>query len=186
MWTLAILFAVTAASRPPLPYVAIGACPFECCTYGTWVARRELHAFELERDASGPRFNIPARDSFEAITGNVHVLRAGVVRAIRTGMTLSVNDSTIHVPKGARFHLLDYFGEGGWRAWYRGRVVTADEFEWVRWKTNGDADSLAVVESWPVYEWWVKVRTRSGRTGWILMSRDPEEPIEVDGADPCG
>jgi hypothetical protein len=97
-----------------------------------------------------------------------------------------VNDSTIYVAKGERFHLLDYFGEGAWRAWYRGRIVTAGESDWVRWKENGDADSLATVESWPVTEWWVRVRTRSGRTGWLRMSDDPDEPMEVDGADPCG
>jgi len=32
--------------KPPTFYISKGACPFECCRYGKWIARRPVGAAE--------------------------------------------------------------------------------------------------------------------------------------------
>ncbi|MEO8726313.1 MAG: hypothetical protein ABI383_09320, partial [Acidobacteriaceae bacterium] len=42
--TLAFLSASDA--KPPSPYIDHGVCPFECCTYRNWQAKRKVGLFD--------------------------------------------------------------------------------------------------------------------------------------------
>jgi hypothetical protein len=190
--TFALLVAAFTAMAPPrvpaepLPhsYVARDACPFECCTYGTWVPRRPLRVYARERDTTRVTFILAVGDSFQAVTGNVHVLRPGIAVA-RRAFSL---EGTDRVAPGDRIYLLDSAGEGAQHVWYRGRFLwTSDEYFYFATDVPKSDPArvtrlLRDVES----EWWVQVRARDGRRGWLRMNEHPDEPFEVDGADPCG
>jgi hypothetical protein len=58
------------SSAPPKVYVSKGACPFECCTYQNWTARRPLSLLDQPRGRSIAR--IGDGEQVLAIIGEVH------------------------------------------------------------------------------------------------------------------
>lgn len=88
------------------------------------------------------------------------------------------------MPPGDTLYVLDYLGEGHYRVWYEGTVLTTYEF-WDRpeledrWR-RPDAEGTMTVE--PRTRWWVRVRTPAGERGWIEM----KEGVRVRGHDACG
>jgi hypothetical protein len=193
--TIAVLATVLAAIAPrpvsaerlPVPFIARNVCPFECCIYGTWVPRRPLRIFARERDTSRVAFTLARGDSFEAVTGNVHVLRPGIA-VVRRAFSLDGTGGSLRAVPGDRMYLLDQGGEGAVHVWCKGQFVwTSDEFFYFDESTpRGDPARVTRLLRDVESEWWVQVRARDGRSGWLRMSDDPYEPMEVDGADPCG
>ena len=68
---MALVGAVTSASAEEVqvryPYRVEGACPFECCDYGTWTARSDIPVFSAERTRIAPAFTIRKGEEFEAV-----------------------------------------------------------------------------------------------------------------------
>jgi len=178
---------------PPKPYVQRDVCPFECCTYGTWIPRRPLRVFALERDTTHVAFTLARGDSFTAVTGNVHVLRLGEARVLKAFRLLGTDRATgsersIPLARGDRIVIVDYYSEGGVQIWCRDQMLDVDDEDWLAPSYGGGAstDTRARLVHALVSEWWVHVHARDGRDGWLRMSEDPDEPLEVDGADLCG
>jgi len=143
-----------------------GACPFECCWYGGWVARRGLTA-RRDRTAEAPAaFRIAGGEAVQALTGVVVTTRPGRARALAPlglgGVTLAPGDE---VP------VLRYAGEGVWIVWAGGRPLGVE----------GEAAGgrLRVLVT-PRAVWWVQIRNRRGEVGWS------DQPDLFDGRDRCG
>jgi hypothetical protein len=172
--SLALLFVTFMfADVPKMPFRDSGACPFECCHYGDWVAESPAVARKKEDSKSPQVFQINKGDRVKAITGVVITKKPGTVRNIQE---TKLGDFV--VPKGTLFYTLHQGGEGSTLFWFKGKARWADLY----------ADSIHAgtpeypweVLSLPEAEWWVKVRTSSGRAGWIL------NPMDFKGMDSCG
>ena len=145
------------AGGPAMPYVAEGACPFECCTYGRWTTTAGLPVYEQPLDPAGLAFQIAPGTAFEADSGNVYVTRPGLVVAdsafaLYEGPTVAPGDT---------LYVLDDVGEGYVHAWYQGTIyeVSGEFWNW------GNAPDEYRAESSPAHllrpavaRWWAHVR----------------------------
>jgi hypothetical protein len=146
-------------TAPPSSYISKNACPFECCKYGKWIARRPLVL--LDRPEGRPVAQIREREQVLAITGEVHTYPL-LFKVRRDG---PYDDG---VPAGSIVYLLHPVGEGFWLVWFKGKVVQAAP------GYNGEG---------PRYRWWANVKTQAGQIGWVLMS---VADLPFDNVDGCG
>jgi hypothetical protein len=148
----AILLAITAAAQtaPPSPYVAKGACPFECCTYRNWTA---LKAITLYDKPNGKVMGaLKKGENVKALTGEVHSTPLRVVTA--------KDHPEAKIKAGETIYILHYVGEGFWSVWHDGRVVQVENF--------------SETGPYPEETWWVKLRTRTGVIRWAVSERNFE------------
>jgi hypothetical protein len=149
-------------SEPPvLPVIDEDACPFEGCTFGEWTVTKET-----------PLYSSWKKDRVE--TGR---LRKGEKVAGLTGVHITEKPDTIRVLKdipelslkrGDTFYRYMYRGEGFADIWAHGEWKKETDCSFVTEKETGGClrDCSAQVVEDGVKEWWVKVRTKSGREGW--------------------
>jgi hypothetical protein len=166
---------------PPMPYEDIGACPFECCVYRDWVANDTVAVRRDRRRGAPVVFTLKPGDHVRAITGVVVTLAPGRVR-FRQPEDLTTTEGTLHVGAGETLYLLTYHGEGATTAWFKGHVydeVDGSGFIGANCETDPDSCNGRIVEQ-PTTEWWVRVKSRGGRTGWT------REPEKFDNKDACG
>ena len=156
-------------------------CPFECCHYGRWTARKKIPVYAHERDTTELVAIIQEGATFDAITGNVFVERFGEVDVLKdlTGW----NDEAPRYKRGDTLFLLDYHGEGYYSIWIRDTLVVDGEFFSLPRDTASVRDEFkyGVVRTEPVSRWWVRVRLADGTEGWIDM-----DSSVVEGSDACG
>ena len=154
------------SSAPPKVYVSKGACPFECCTYRNWTALRPLSLLDQPEGRSIAR--IGDGEQVLAITGEVHTnpLR---VRLTQNGPYADNNvpGKRSMIPAGSIVYLLHPVGEGFWLVWFKGEAIAIDP---------------AYGGPPPSYQWWAKVKTRTGQIGWVLMSADD---LAFNNVDAC-
>ena len=176
------------SATPPSPVsaeVRPGACPFECCTYGTWTPQQPVVLYAVEGDTTSTADTIPAGEGFTARTGNVHL--DGIPTVVLTD-TLSGYDTfgsgaVITLQAGDTAQVLDYVGEGAWNVRSGGRILQVTRF----WHTpDHPADrgfpDIAEARTEPVSSWWVEVTRADGRTGWLLVRKE----YRFGGGDRCG
>ncbi|MBD3393073.1 MAG: hypothetical protein GF410_13730, partial [Chitinivibrionales bacterium] len=101
---------VAVAKSVPQPAVVIrkGACPFECCQYGAWVARSTIEV--LAEPAGSVIDTLLPGDTVVTRTGEVYVTPSLFVLA------REVDGAN----PGDTIHLLDYVGEGFFNAAHAG------------------------------------------------------------------
>ena len=167
---VSILIAVTARAHagPPraFPRLDHGACPGECCQYGRWTAGRLTVARVQPDRRSAEAFRVAPGEVVEAITGIVITLRPGRARAIAP-----VEIDGVPIPAGTEVVVLSHAGEGVYKIWFAGRMLMATLLP-------ADAAQLTLLIE-PRIVWWVQIRNRDGRTGWI------DQADRFDGADAC-
>ncbi|HXH75443.1 MAG TPA: hypothetical protein VNJ08_10790 [Bacteriovoracaceae bacterium] len=68
-------------ATPLSPFIDKGACPFECCKYGEWVAKKDI---QLKDKISGQIVvgKIRSGEKINAMTGEVHTI-PNVVETLR-------------------------------------------------------------------------------------------------------
>lgn len=166
--------------RPTAPLRIAGACPFECCTYGTWTTTEPTLVYSQADDTTSSTFTVPAETTLEAVTG--HVLLRHIGRAlVRDSVYLYIDyDSFRTAEPGDTLFLLENVGEGARNVWYAGSVYQAgyEAFNAMGPSETPPAEILQEGAS----EWWVNVRTPGGRAGWLWMDQTPT----MRGADSCG
>jgi hypothetical protein len=160
-----------------------GACPTECCGYGTtWTAREETPAFAVARvpgasaPAADPAFTIPAGGAVRAVTGTLYTVETGTARVeedFSTDATFT-DFSTRHKQPvtflaGEMIELLAPRGNGVYRIVHDDRVVDANLY---RLGTPASCKAAnvpcaGIITKEPVTEWWVMVLNSEKQSGWI-------------------
>lgn len=169
------------AQGPPVPFEDAGACPFEGCVYREWTAKAAVIVRAERRRDAPVSFNVQAGEKVTALTGVVVTLKPGRVE-FRQPKTLNSSTKPIHIEPGQTLYLLTYLGEGFTKAWFNGALypeVDASEFLNALCDFQPDRCAGRVVERSQT-EWWVHLRTRSGRLGWT------NEPEKFDGKSAIG
>lgn len=183
---LAIVLSVSSASGleikkadrelPKLPktFIDKGACPFECCSYRTWKAEKDVEIYERARGTKVVD-RIKKGDSLEGMTGEVE--SEPILVAV---INDHVDDNGNQFSKGDKFYLLTYLGEGFFRAWSDGKIFgmsaigVKDAFDYY-----GKEPFWAEASRRYSRIWWKKVKTRRGIIGWT------KEDV-FSGQDSCG
>jgi len=160
--------------RPQVPYIQHDICPFECCQYGTWTAKSTLKAYKREGDNAVIAFQIKPGEKFNAIKGNVHIMKLGIITLNKT-----VNTFT----KGDKVYILSYRGEGAYDLWYKGKILdlnlTSMDIIW----SNG-----TLIQT-PQFVWWVLVKNKDGNIGWLRLNNISKNGFltdeKIEGLDSC-
>ncbi len=163
-------------AQPRLPFTDDGACPFEGCKYGEWTAGARVVARRDANTSSPVIFKIQPGEKISALTGKVITRQFGIIKMIKPVVFDEVDTHTVpyishkvEVPRGAVLYLLHEEGEGYCLYWYKGSAHHQELYaESVH---KGTDDYPWDVVSLPKTEWWVNVKNRNGRTGWILNPR---------------
>ncbi|MFT3744340.1 MAG: hypothetical protein QM785_08590 [Pyrinomonadaceae bacterium] len=152
-------------SRPTMPFVDKGACPFECCTYREWTVDKATAMRSAMSDASSIAFRLKKGERVRGLTGSVITSQAGEVRVLKR-----TKIGTFTAKPGDTLYLLTYVGEGFHRVWYRGKITEEETYDKAIFRQIRDPKSV----------WWVKVRNSRGQIGW---SREPDN---FGNKDQCG
>lgn len=158
----------------PKTFIDKGACPFECCSYRTWKAKKDVEIYDRARGTKVVD-KIKKDESVEGMTGEVESAPILV-----TVISDHVDDNGNRFSKGDEFYLLTYLGEGFFRAWSDGKIF--------------DMAAIGVKDAFDYYSkdpfwaeashrysriWWKKVKSRRGVVGWT------KEDV-FSGQDSCG
>jgi hypothetical protein len=159
-------------SQPPTPYVEWGACPFEGCAYGRWVAQRRTPVLSERRVGAPLAFNVVAGQCVTAITGVVVTSRPGRIKVV-SPITLGEAPTTVSLKPGNIIYTLRYLGEGYELFWFNGRIYKDQIYsrQLGPIPTNLPVDPLEVLEL-PTSKWWIKIRSRTGQVGWSARAED--------------
>ena len=178
---LSLELSVKATTRdyPPLSstYTDIGACPGEGCRYGSVWTLDAATPVHPTRGSSQTAFVLPQGQKVTTVTGVV-VTKPGRIRILHS----IVIPGQQPVNSGFLF-LLTYRGEGFWKVWLNGKLIDAvsipevlspmtcnpaeasckEKFEakWISGPIMGQMEQL------PQPVWWIQIKDRIGRTGWI-------------------
>ena len=152
-------------SAPPKVYVSKGACPFECCVYRNWTALRSLSLLDQPEGRSIAR--IGDGEQVSALTGEVHAKPLRYQLMENGPYADTVRGPRQMIPTGSIVYLLHPVGEGYWLVWFKGKAIEIDP---------------AYGGPPPSYQWWAKVKTRTGQIGWVLMSA---EDLAFSNVDAC-
>jgi hypothetical protein len=156
---------------PPAVYADEGACPFECCIYMDWSVNEETTLYD-RKDRTG-----------EVIA----VLKPSQVVKVRTGVVWTKPGKMVVLRdhglfrKGEVVYLLTYKGEGFFKIWRDGEILSVDVS--CPAEPPGSAAGSRCwheIEKDPESTWWVQIETSSGRVGWT------DQPQNFGNKDACG
>ncbi len=166
---LSILFLATVsgfAQNLKLPYKDVGACPFECCTYRDWFARKPISVLKTMNSASPIAFKLKKGEKVKGLTGVVITSVAGKMKVLKSQ---TFENSKVRVKKGDTLLILTYLGEGFYRFWHNGKFF----------EESADIAGTKVL-SQPKSVWWVKIKNQKGQIGWTISDGS------FDNQDQCG
>jgi hypothetical protein len=176
----AALASMNKTELPPSLYRSEGSCPFECCTYRMWKTTKPVALLESIRSTKVIA-TIAAGVSVRALTGEVDVEPEPYV-ALEDLAALKAGDVIF---------FLDNLGEGHVNYWYNGKLkpdLGLDDgllfysYESCVQNTGPGSCSIRKLHPEKEYrnEWWVHLRTASGKEGWVLNTG------QFDNMDACG
>jgi hypothetical protein len=185
---LPITYVVEGNPEPPMPKIYKDVCPGEGCSFGEWMTCDTLSAFTSAGDNPKAAFLLHRGDRFTAVTGDVHIKQAGKVVFTRNVKVEDEGTKFFFTPADTLYPLL-YEGEGFGSWYFRGKESGGFFFFG---NANQEATDIPVVAGVSGYvvvrpiisEWWVKVRAKNGREGWLRphgslygMSPHYEDPM---------
>jgi hypothetical protein len=153
------------AQTPSLPFEDRGACPFECCVYRTWVANKPTVVRSKRNVSDSTAFTVKRGERITALTGVVITTQYGTLKVLSPAEV-----DGVRVKAGETLYLLTYQGEGFYKAWYKGRLLSAGDTGDGKFKITRQPKSI----------WWVKVRNKNGKVGWTNL------PENFGNKDQCG
>lgn len=164
-----------------------GACPFECCLYGNWLAEGPV-IVRSEPDSAGDILaTVPAGERLPTDTGFVRITSAQLVvvtapvladRQLPGERWASRPDT---LAPGDTLLVLEYLGEGYWILAGEDVLYSAEQF-WPGedgWQPHDGAKGRTVGTHRA--EWWAHVTTERGVRGWIDAYGS-----ELGSVDGCG
>lgn len=147
------------SDSPLVPYEDHGACPFECCTYREWFVKKDTNIFQEMNEHSPIAFQV---DEGEKVTGETGVV---ITTKIGNATLLKEINNGVQIPTGTIVPVLSYAGEGFFKIWHKGKVLTTQDIE---------------MKNKPETIWWVKIRNNAGQSGWS------NQPDNFGNKDACG
>ena len=169
---IVVVFAAMAPTVPAKPaqmpptengvYVVKGVCFGEGSCYRNWRASQTVQLRAMPNPASPIVATVKPKDWVEAVGGQLRLipLRGVVSKAV----------ASPPMAKGEVVYMLEPLGEGFYSLWHRGKTV---EHDWAA----GDPGEPIVWDKSPtppkgaILGWWVQLKTKNGKTGWI---QDPQ------------
>lgn len=156
---------------PPRVFVDEGACPFECCVYRKWTVEETTTLFSEKDRASRVIATVHPFQVVQARTGVVYTRPA----------KLEVLWDHEPFRKGEVVYVLTYQGEGFYKVWRNGAIISADVF----FPTDPPCDRPSPacwgrLDGRPESTWWVQIETPSGQVGWT------DQPDHFGNKDACG
>lgn len=167
---ISLLFCASISANSQV-FVDSGACPFECCKYGTWTAIEPVPAFLSPGNNDSLTCMISAGESFHAITGEAHVMPVNFL------FETQVDNFNF----GDTISLLNYLGEGVFKAKTKmGQVISIElDFSPYEKPKNGKESKLGRLLQPYTFQWWVKIKCQNGKFGWIDARQN------ISGRDGC-
>lgn len=147
----------------PLPFEDHGACPFECCTYREWTAKEDVEILQDMKESSPVVFQVQKDEKVTGETGVVITTKPGTAKLVKPARI-----DNVQIAQDSVVNVLSSTGEGFFKVWYRGKVVSLQE-----------GTDFQMINK-PETVWWVKIKNSSGQSGW---SKQPEK---FDNKDACG
>ena len=179
---LAALFVSGALTGPadaqdPEVYVDEGACPFECCTYRTWVARE---AVILHAEADSESVQVGALEPGDTVTAETgHTITVPTPFVLRSAIGQHNREFAV----GDTLWVLSYQGEGFFKVRFDGEVIA--DFE-LGFSPQGGSPgtrcencAIGQLERELEAVWWARLRLPDGTVGWT------NRPFNFDGNDAC-
>ncbi|OLE10436.1 MAG: hypothetical protein AUG89_12330 [Acidobacteria bacterium 13_1_20CM_4_56_7] len=153
------------APKPALPKIDENACPFEGCQIGVWTTREAVQLFSTWGLERKPVATIGKGEPVTAITGINITFAPSEIQ-----VTAPIADYGLK-PGDMIFGYMN-IGEGNFNAWFNGYWVeqfdgsgiTAPDGSGCRRKCNAKLLKPSVTE------WWIKIKTKQGVTGWTTDS----------------
>lgn len=156
---------------PPRVYVDEGACPFECCVYRQWIVEQTTTLF-AEKDRTSRM--IATLQPFEVVKA-----RTGVVYTRPAKLEVVWDHGPFR--KGEVVYVLTYQGEGMYKVWRRGEIISSDVFFPVDPPCQGPSPACwGKLDGRPESTWWIQIETPSGQVGWT------DQPEHFGNKDACG
>jgi hypothetical protein len=143
------------AQQLQLPYIQENIYPYEGAYGGKWKAITNIHVYNSDTGHT-VLFLLKKGEIFTPVTGNVHIMNAGI---------FYVYENYGNYKKGQRVDVLSYRGEGFYDLWDHGKVCKDELPDF--WISNPKGKTKGKLIKEPVTIWWVKIKTKSGKTGWI-------------------
>lgn len=169
------------AERPTAPLRIEGACPFECCAYGTWTTTAPTLLYAQPGDTTAaPGVTVETGTELDVATGHVLITRLEPLALRDSALLFLDHETVVTATPGDSVVLLDYVGEGTYRVWYDGGVYQADGAAVL--PPSGEATATHIDPGAADRQWWARAVTPDGQGGWLWMDRTPS----VEGADACG
>jgi hypothetical protein len=151
---------------PPNPLVVRDYSAGYSRIFGRWTACKQYEVRAADHAGAPIAFTLQRREPFTALAGNLRVSEPGMV-VFRD--TLRVDDGRggrVLTPADTVYPLYDE--TEGYGTWYlHGRKEESMLFFHETEEVSGDS-RVAVVRK-PRTEWWVRVRNRQGREGWLHL-----------------
>jgi hypothetical protein len=163
-------------SKPPAVYVDKGACPFECCTYRKWKAEKTTIAYARPDKRSKVIGKFKAGATVDALIGEIHTAPGKFV----------VFKAHKEYKPGDALWVYTPLGEGFYKVWFNGKMFNEEleymdgPFEQTRPKCDETPACWGKLESKLQVEWWVKIRSADGWTGWTNQAEN------FSNKDACG
>jgi hypothetical protein len=151
-------------AEPSLPVIDYQACPFEGCTFGKWKVTKESRIYSSWQQDRTEIGQLKPGEDVTGLTG-VHITRKPdriLVKKPILDLGLEPGDVILRYM---------YLGEGFANVWYKGSWHKEFDCTFVTEKSGGGClrDCSAVVQEEGTKDWWVKVKTATGKTGWVLV-----------------
>jgi hypothetical protein len=191
LWVLLPLLSVAAAKHTAkrasfpdatiLAFVVQPACPFECCQFGEWTARRRVDLYSDWRKARRRRIGSVAIGQKVTAVDGVEV----ILRPVRMRVLADVPD--IGAKPGDTLLGFAYHGEGFYDYWFRDKWIKEYEASTLPCSDPDHKRYAFCSVDDGRREWWAKIETTAGLTGWVHMfSSGVDQIAPFDGSDGCG
>ena len=144
--------------NPDINHIIKNACPFEGCRYGEWKVTNRTTLYKEKNTKSKKISIVNTGETVNALTGDVH---------LKPVKLIVTKNHTVH-KKNETIWLLNYLGEGNYKAWKNNKFININlPFSpYQEMNCSQYSDCWASLEDKYSFIWWVKLKTQTGIIGW--------------------
>jgi len=156
-------------AEPDLPVIDYNACPFEGCTFGKWKVTKNSRVYSSWRKDRVEIARIKPGEKVTGMTG-VHITRKP------DRILVSQDMPDLGLKRGDLILRYMYLGEGFANIWFNGAWHKGEDCTFITEKRGQGClrDCQAIVTEEGRKDWWVKIKTSDGKTGWVLVEQNFE------------